>query len=306
MVFKIGMFLSLCYFALLAQDSSEYPDTSTCPDTSSDQDTSGMYDSSNGSGNPDTSTLPDTSQYPDDSSGLESIEYSDTSDTSESSDSVDTTTIPDSTGSYRQMEYSDTSDTSTVPDTSQYPDTTDSGAQILNTSDEDLEVEDTVITSTYIESDGSGGQYSAPSGMYVGAGVGVFYNLSEDNPAFQAFIGRMWGIGDYFAVNLLAEGATDFNNSWYVDGGLRFDLYPLPAYTALSPFFGVGAGIGWGTVTNTDDEALGVNLTGTVGLRLLKDWPVGLTLEANVNWLLNKVVAEGNPVVLMGRVGITF
>ncbi|HEX2958176.1 MAG TPA: hypothetical protein VHO70_15185 [Chitinispirillaceae bacterium] len=310
MFFKIGMILSLCYLTLLAQDTSGYSDTSTYPDTNSCPDTSGMEDSSNGSSNPDTSNLPDTSQYPDDSSGLKSIEYSDscdTSDTSVSPDTTDTTEIPGSTDSYHQMEYSDTTDTSTVPDTSEYPDSTGSGGEYLNTYDEEVQsTDDTVITSTYIESDGSGGEFNAPSGMYLGVGVGVFYNLSEDNPSFQAVIGRMWGLGDYFAVNLLAEGATDFNNSWYVDGGLRLDLYPLPAYTALSPFFGVGAGIGWGTVSNEDREALGVNLNGTVGLRLLKDWPVGLTIEANVDWLLNKVVSDGNPVVLMGRVGITF
>jgi hypothetical protein len=282
MLFKTGLFLSLCYLTLLAQDSSGTSDTSTYPDTSSYNDSSGSSDSSNGSNSCDTS----------DSSGR--------------SDSTDTTEIPDTTGSYQQMEYSDTTDTSTIPDTSEYPDSTESGGEVLNTSDENPVVADTVVTETYIDSDGSGDQYHAPSGMYLGAGVGVFYNLSEDNPAFQAFIGRMWGVGDYFAVNLLAEGSTDFNNSWYVDGGLRLDLYPLPAYTALSPFFGVGAGIGWGTVTNTDQDALGVNLNGTVGLRILKDWPVGLTLEANVDWLLNKVVGNDNPVVLMGRVGITF
>ncbi len=309
MIFKIGLVLSLCYFTILAQDSSGYPDTSTYPDTSSNPDTSGMYDSSNGSSNPDTSTLPDTSQYPDSSGGLNSIEYSDTcdtSDTSGSADTTDTTNIPDSTGSYHQMEYSDTTDTSTVPDTTMLPDSSDSSTQLLNTSDDEEVIADTIVTSEYIDSDGSGGEYNAPSGMYLGVGVGVFYNLSQDNPSFQATIARMWGVGNYFGVNLLAEGATDFDNSWYVDGGLRFDFYPLPTYTAISPFFGIGAGIGWGTVTNHDQDALGVNLNGTVGIRLLKNWPVGLTLEANVDWLLNKVVSDGNPVVLMGRVGVTF
>jgi hemolysin activation/secretion protein len=132
--------------------------------------------------------------------------------------------------------------------------------------------------------DGTQSPYSVPSGVVLGVGIGAFFNLSEDNPAYQAFFSRIWGLGDYFAVNLIGEGATDFDNSWYVDGNLRFDLYPLPAYTVISPYLGVGAGIGWGTVTNEDEEALGVNLVGTVGFRLFKDLPVGLTFEANVDW----------------------
>jgi hypothetical protein len=45
---------------------------------------------------------------------------------------------------------------------------------------------------------------------------------------------------------------------------------------------------------------------GTVGLRLFKDLPVGLTIEANVDWLLNDVVSGSYPVILTGRVGIAF
>lgn len=308
MMIKLGMILSFCCFTLLAQGSSGNRDTSTYPDTSSRSDTSGMYDSSNGSG-ADTSTLPDSSQNPDTSRELKTIGHSDTCDTSDTSGrsgSTDTTTIPDTTGSYHQMEYSDTTDTSTVPDTSKHPDSTGSGGEILNTSDENSVVADTVVTETYIDSDGSGKEYRAPSGMYLGAGIGAFYNLRQNNPSYQAFIGRMWSAGNYLGITLEGEGATDFNNSWFVDGVLRFDLYPLPAYTAISPFIGVGAGIGWATVTNLHDDALGVNLNGTVGFRILKNWPVGLTLEANVDWLLNKAVSDGNPVVLTGRVGITF
>jgi hypothetical protein len=301
----LGIILSLCCFTLLAQDSSGTSDTSTNPDTGSYNDSSG----SNGSNPSDTSMLPDTSQNQDTSGGLESIKYSDTCDTSDSSghsDSTDTTEIPDTAGSYHQIEYSDTSDTSTIPDTSKNPDSTGSSGEVLNTSDENPVVADTVVTETYIESDGSGKEYKAPSGMYLGVGIGAFYNLRQDNPAYQAFIGRMWSAGNYLGVTLEGEGATDFHNTWFVDGILRFDLYPLPTYTAISPFIGIGAGIGWATKTNLHDDALGVNLNGTVGLRILKNWPVGLTLEANVDWLLNKVVSSGNPVVLMGRVGITF
>jgi hypothetical protein len=282
MLFKTGLFLSLCYLTLLAQGGSGTSDSSTIPDTSSYNDSSGSSDSSNGSSSCDTA------------------------DSSQRSDSTDTTEVPDTTGSYQQMEYSDTTDTSTIPDTSKYPDSTGSGGQVLNTSDENPVVADTVVTETYIDSDGSGKEYKAPSGMYLGVGIGAFYNLRQDNPAYQAFIGRMWSAGNYLGVTLEGEGATDFHNSWFVDGILRFDLYPLPTYTAISPYVGVGAGIGWATKTNLHEDALGVNLNGTVGLRILKSWPVGLTLEANVDWLLNKVVSSGNPVVLTGRVGITF
>jgi hypothetical protein len=304
MITKIAMVLSVICFSLQAQDTSSYPDTSQYPDTSVNPDT--MQ-------NPDSSTIPDSSDYPG-ASDQDTIDYPDTStspDTSQYPDtSVNPDTVPDEgTSSYPETildeENASYPEPTRYPEDTVYPESQEASEDLENSSETDEVQGDTIIVEDYVGMDGTQSPYSVPSGVVLGVGIGAFFNLSEDNPAYQAFFSRIWGLGDYFAVNLIGEGATDFDNSWYVDGNLRFDLYPLPAYTVISPYLGVGAGIGWGTVTNEDEEALGVNLVGTVGFRLFKDLPVGLTFEANVDWLLNHVV-DGNPVVLMGRVGIAF
>jgi hypothetical protein len=297
MVTKLALILSVFYFSLQAQDTSSYPDTSTYPDTSQYPDTSDTMQNQDTTGNPDSS-----SQYPGTSTEQDTMQYPDTSTNPDTTQNPDTSTNPDTMEGPGSSSYPEPTQ---YPESSEYPESSGAGDELRSSSEIEEVQGDTIITKDYVDSDGSESPYSAPSGVYMGIGVGVFYNLSENNPAYQAFLARTWGLGDYFALNLIAEGATDFDNSWYVDGNLRIDLYPLPAYTAISPYFGVGAGIGWGTVTNTSEDALGVNLVGTVGLRLFKNLPFGLTLEANVDWLLNHVV-DKNPVVLMGRVGIAF
>ncbi len=156
------------------------------------------------------------------------------------------------------------------------------------------------------DGDGAANDYSAPNGAYIGAGIGYLWNLDADNPTYQAFLGRLWGLGDYFALNANAEGATDFDDSWFVAANLGINFYPLPAYTAISPYIGVGAGLGWATATNLDADRLGLNFKGTIGLHILKNLPVGLMLEANVDWLNKDIVNENNPVILTGRLGIFF
>ncbi len=96
----------------------------------------------------------------------------------------------------------------------------------------------------YGTGDGSRKNTSAPSGAYLGVGIGYLWNLDANNPAYQAFLGKLWGVGDFFAVNLFAEGATDFDNSWFIDGNLGFQFYPLPGYTVISPYLGIALGLG--------------------------------------------------------------
>jgi hypothetical protein len=199
------------------------------------------------------------------------------------------------------QEPPDYPDTSTVPDTSMNPDTSTVPDDTSSYPDED--------TTSYDES-GAGGdgasEQAAPTNTYLGVGIGNLFNLDTDNPTYQAFLGKMWGLGDYVAINLMVEGASNFDDAWWVDGVLSLDLYPLPSYTALSPYIGFGAGLGWVNNTDLEEDGLGLNLIGKVGLRLFKDSPFGFIIEGSAGWLVQDVVGGDNPVILTGRAGIAF
>ena len=211
--------------------------------------------------------------------------------------------------SFLTAQTPDYPDTSEVPDTSTYPDTTTDPESTPNP--DTSEFEDTLgynDTTSFEESmaDDGAGHYGAPNNVYLGVGIGSVFNLETDNPSYQAFLGKNWGLGDYIAFNGMVEGVTDFDNTWFVDAVLSLDLYPLPSYTALSPYIGVGAGVGWATNTDLDQDGFGFNLSGKIGLRLFKNSPFGLIFEANVDWLFNEVINDDYPVVVTGRAGITF
>ncbi|HEX3020416.1 MAG TPA: hypothetical protein VHP36_08940 [Chitinispirillaceae bacterium] len=200
---------------------------------------------------------------------------------------------PDYPDTSNQPDTSMTPDTSTVPDdTAEYPEDTTTGYN-GNGNEES------------VANDGSN-EHGAPTNVYLGVGIGNIFNLETDNPTYQAFIGKMWGLGDYVSINAMIEGASNFDDAWWVDGVLSLDLYPLPAYTAFSPYIGFGAGLGWVNNSDLDEDGLGLNLSAKVGLRLFKNSPFGFIIEGNASWLVQDIVGDQNPVFVGARAGIAF
>ncbi len=147
----------------------------------------------------------------------------------------------------------------------------------------------------------------APSAIYGGVGLGTIQNLAAEDPAYQAFLGKYWSLGEYFALNTAVEGVTDFEDSHFLDAILGLNYYPFSAgFNSISPYIGAGGGFGAATVTNGDEWNYGFNLSGTAGLLLFRGNAVEIMLEGNLDWLFNEVVGEDNPMVWTGRIGLLF
>lgn len=203
------------------------------------------------------------------------------------------------------QETPDYPDTSDLPDTSMNPDTSTVPNDTTDYPDEDTTGYNGTGNEESVADDGSA-EHGAPTNVYIGVGIGNIFNLGTDNPTYQAFLGKMWGLGDYVSINAMIEGASNFDNAWWVDGVLSLDLYPLPAYTVLSPYVGFGAGLGWVNNSDLDEDGLGLNLSAKVGLRLFKNSPFGFIIEGSADWLVKDIVGGDNPVIISARAGIAF
>lgn len=146
------------------------------------------------------------------------------------------------------------------------------------------------------------GDTEIPQGVYLGLGIGALQNLDADNPSYQAFIGKLWGLDESFAINSEFEVNTDFDKSYFLDGNLGLNYYPI-SIGLITPYIGAGGGLGWAKVG--DNDALGFNLNGNLGVLLFRDLPWNLIIEGNLDWLLNDVV-DDKPAVWSGKIGILF
>lgn len=144
----------------------------------------------------------------------------------------------------------------------------------------------------------------APKAVYGGVGIGVLQNLDASEPAYQAFLGKYWSLGEYFALNTAVEAVSDFDQAWYLDGIVGVNYYPFSAgFNSISPYVGGGLGLGW--ATDDGDGDYGLNLSATAGFLLFRGRDIEVMVEGNFDWLSSEII-DGNPAVWTGRIGLLF
>lgn len=150
----------------------------------------------------------------------------------------------------------------------------------------------------------NGAVTEAPEAWFAGAGLGALNNLSADDPAYQFFGGRLWSWNPYTSLKATTEAAFDFNGSWLIDALVGANFYPIR--TRYTPYIGGGIGVGYARRDLTEDDLLGLDLSGVFGVLLYRGAPLEIQLEAGANWLFREAQGNDFPATFTFRVGAHF
>lgn len=147
------------------------------------------------------------------------------------------------------------------------------------------------------------GSVMSPDGFYAGFGTGSLDNLGANRLSYQFVLGRLWNTTKYLGVKTTAEVTSDFENAIIASALVGANVYPV--LRNFSPYIGAAAGIGYANGSGPGD-ALGLDVSGTIGLMLFRTAPFQVNIEGNTNVIFRKVQDNSIPMTFTGRIGLLF
>ena len=142
-----------------------------------------------------------------------------------------------------------------------------------------------------------------PDNYVLGAGTGMLQGVSADDPAYQFFGGRIWGLTDNVGLTTVAEATTDWD-AVLASALVGANFYPLSLAGNVAPYIGAGAGLGYANGGGADND-FGFDASGVLGVLLFQSSPVKLKVETSANFLFRDIAGD-MPMTWTGRVGLLF
>ncbi len=150
-----------------------------------------------------------------------------------------------------------------------------------------------------------GAATQAPDAFFAGFGTGTLDNLGANDLSYQMIAGKIWNAGALFGIKALAEVTTDFDNAILASALIGSNFYPV-RQSEFAPYIGAAGGIGYANGRGTSD-ALGFDLSSTIGFLIFRSAPINVKLEGNANFLFREFSDEnGIPMTFTGRLALLF
>lgn len=150
-----------------------------------------------------------------------------------------------------------------------------------------------------------GAATQAPDAFFAGFGTGALDNLGANDLSYQMIAGRIWNAGALFGIKALAEVTTDFDNAILASALIGSNFYPVKR-SNFAPYIGAAGGIGYANGSGPND-ALGFDLSSTIGFLIFRTSPISVKLEGNANFLFREFTADGGmPMTFTGRLALLF
>jgi hypothetical protein len=146
--------------------------------------------------------------------------------------------------------------------------------------------------------------YRIPDAFFIGAGPSVLNNLESERWSVQFFGGKQWAMNKFFAPKAVLEATTDFSESVIGSALVGANVYPIAK--AISPYVGLGTGVGYAKSAN-DRDVFGLDMAGSFGLLMFRGAALEVNLETNANFIFRDITSnDGMPMSFSARVGVLF